>query len=141
MKEGLIDNMSYQELTKEAFIAQKKAYAPYSNYHVGAAILLDNGQIIHGCNIENAAYGSTMCAERNAIYSTYCQGYQKDQIKALAIVGSGGDIIKPCGACLQVIVELLDANTPIILSNQEKSIEVTIKDLLPYAFTGEDLYV
>ncbi|MBO6046837.1 MAG: cytidine deaminase [Erysipelotrichaceae bacterium] len=131
--------MDYQRLIKEAYEAQKKAYIPYSHFAVGACILTKDGHYIHGCNIENAAYGSTMCAERNAVYHAYCVGYQKEDIEALAIVGDGPVMISPCGACRQVLSELLLPDTPIILASRTDYNVTTIKELLPLSFTKESM--
>lgn len=131
--------MDYQMLIDEAFKASEKAYAPYSKFYVGACLLTSDGKLIGGANIENAAYGSTMCAERNAVYQAYCLGYRKDDIVALAIVGDTLPLISPCGACRQVLAELLYSDTPIILANRETFEVTNIQDLLPQAFTGESL--
>jgi len=131
--------MNKEVLIKEAFEAQKHSYSPYSHFPVGAAILLKDGSIVKGCNIENAAYGSTMCAERNAIYGAYCQGYRKDDIEALAIVGSGKKLISPCGACRQVLGELMNLDTPIILASKDHYQVTTIEELLPMSFDKESL--
>ena len=133
--------MSKDEWIQRAFEARERAYVPYSHFKVGACVALKNGQYIQGCNIENSAYGSTMCAERNAIYATYCQGYRQEDILGIAIVACSDMITPPCGACLQVLSELLHKDTPIILSNGKKEIEVTIHQLLPYRFTGDYLHV
>lgn len=131
--------MDYQNLIERAFKASKNAYNPYSKYDVGACVALKDGNFIIGANIENAAYGSTMCAERNAIYSTYSQGYRKEDILAIAIVAKGEYICSPCGACRQVLSELLDAKTPIVLANEEKHQVTNIVELLPMMFTGDYL--
>ncbi|MCD8027959.1 MAG: cytidine deaminase [Erysipelotrichaceae bacterium] len=131
--------MNYQELVNEAFVASQNAYTPYSHFAVGACVLLKNGQMIHGCNIENAAYGSTMCAERNAIFATYCQGYRQDDIAALAIVADCSPLVSPCGACRQVLSELLDSHTPIILGCKEYYEVTNMEELLPRMFIGESL--
>jgi cytidine deaminase len=131
--------MKYQELIDRAFEAAKNAYIPYSHFAVGACILLKDGSYCIGCNIENAAYGSTMCAERNAIYATYGQGYHKEDIVALAIVADCEPLASPCGACRQVLAELLDAKTPIILANRQRHEITDIGTLLPMAFTGDSL--
>lgn len=122
-----------------AFEAMEHAYAPYSNYHVGACVLCDDETYFYGANIENASYGLTCCAERNAIFAAYSNGKRKQDIVALAIVSDGDRIATPCGACRQVLVELLDADTPIYLSNGKKEITTNIKELLPMSFTSEDL--
>ena len=101
--------------------------------------MLKNGQRIYGANIENAAYGSTMCAERNAIFQAYCQGYRQDDIEALAIVGDCTPLISPCGACRQVLAELMNPLTPIILGNKDYYEVTNMQTLLPRAFTGESL--
>lgn len=131
--------MDYQKLVDEAFIASQNAYVPYSHYKVGASILLKDGKILHGTNIENAAYGSTMCAERNAIYQAYCLGYRKEDIEALAIVSENTPLVSPCGACRQVLAELLDAKTPIILGCKDYYEVTNMQELLPRAFTGDHL--
>ena len=131
--------MDYQKLVDEAFIASRNAYVPYSSFRVGACLLLKNGEMIHGTNIENAAYGSAMCAERIAVFQAYCKGYRKDDIEALAIVGDCTPLISPCGACRQVLAELLDPYTPIILGCKEYYEVTNMHELLPRAFTGESL--
>ena len=124
--------MDYQRLVNEAFEASENAYAPYSHFKVGACLLLKNGERIHGCNIE-------MCAERNAIYQAYCLGYRKEDIEALAIVGDCSPLISPCGACRQVLSELLDPYTPIILGCKEYFEVTNMQELLPRMFIGESL--
>lgn len=130
--------MEYQKLLDEAFKAMKNAYAPYSNYHVGSAVLC-NDEIIIGANIENASFGATNCGERTAIFSAYAKGYRKDDIKAIAIVTDGKTLAAPCGICRQVLVELLNGDTPIILSNGLKTEITDINKLLPMQFKKEDL--
>lgn len=131
--------MNYQELLNEAFEAMESAYAPYSNYHVGACVLCKDGRTFRGVNVENASYGATNCAERTAIFATYAYGYRKDDIEALAIVSDGKRIAAPCGICRQVLSELLNQDTPIVLSNGEETIETNIQELLPMQFSSEDL--
>lgn len=131
--------MDYKLLADEAFRARKNAYAPYSHFKVGACILLKNGELIYGCNIENAAYGSSMCAERNAVYQAYCRGYHKDDIEAIAIVADCYPLVSPCGACRQVLAELLNLDTPIILGNKDYFEVTNMKELMPRAFTKECL--
>ena len=89
--------------------------------------------------MENAAYGSTMCGERNAIFGTYARGYRKKDIKALAIVTEADRITTPCGACRQVLSELLETDTPIVLCNRKETMVTNIAELLPGAFGKEDL--
>ena len=123
--------MAPLDLIKNAIKAQKNAQAKYSHFYVGCALLTDNNQIFLGCNIESAAYPSTMCAERVAIYSAIAQGINK--FKAIAIVSKEG--AKPCGPCRQIIHEYL-GNIPIYVSSgKDESYEThTIKELLPYPF-------
>ena len=127
------------ELIVKAFEAQNFCYTPYSNFNVGAALLGTNGKVYQGCNIENAAYGSTMCAERNAVFGAYCKGYRKEDIIGLAIVADCSPIASPCGACRQVLSELVDLEMPIFLANKEKVEKHTIGELLPMVFIGESL--
>lgn len=131
--------MDYSDLIKRAFKASENAYNPYSHFAVGACIALKDGTFSIGSNIENAAYGSTMCAERNAIYGAYSHGYRKDDIEAIAIVADCIPLASPCGACRQVLAELLKEDTPIILANTKTSQVTTIKELMPLAFIGESL--
>lgn len=122
-------------LIKEAIKAREKAYTPYSNFKVGAAILLKDGTVIHGANIENASYGLSNCAERSALFSLYSQGFKKEDIKEMVVVGNTLKPISPCGACRQVINELVPKDVKITLTNLKGDLkEVTIKDLLPYSF-------
>ena len=131
--------MVYQYLVDEAFKARENAYTPYSHFKVGACCELNDGKMIYGANIENAAYGSTMCAERNAVFQAYCQGYRKEDIKALAIVGDGPTLISPCGSCRQVLSELLKSDTPIVLGARDHYEVTSIYELLPRSFSEEDL--
>jgi cytidine deaminase len=92
-------------LLKLARAATKRAYAPYSNFQVGAAVLLHDGAIFTGCNVENASYGLTICAERNAIFTAVAATARKPKIAALAVLNRRGAPCSPCGACRQVIAE------------------------------------
>lgn len=131
--------MEQKELLKLAFEAMENAYAPYSNYHVGACVLCKDGKTFKGANIENASYGACNCGERSAIFAAYSNGYRKDDIEAIAIVTDGGRIGAPCGICRQVLGELLHEDTPIVLSNGKEVIVKTISELLPMRFSSEDL--
>lgn len=131
--------MKQEELLKHAFRAMGNAYAPYSHYHVGSCVVTKDGKTFLGANIENASFGATNCGERSAIFSAYSNGYRKEDIEAIAIVTDGKILAGPCGICRQVLSELLENNTPIILSNGEKTEVKTIDDLLPMRFTSEDL--
>jgi len=131
--------MNHEELLKLAFKAMGNAYAPYSNYHVGACVLTKDGQYFLGANIENASYGATNCGERSALFAAYSNGYRKDDIQAIAIVTDGHRVGAPCGICRQVLSELMNEDTPIILSNGKETLTKTIAELLPMRFTSEDL--
>jgi cytidine deaminase len=131
--------MQKEEVLKLAFKAMGNAYAPYSNYHVGACVVTKDGETFLGANIENASFGATNCGERSAIFAAYSNGYRKEDIEAIAIVTDGHRIGAPCGICRQVLSELLMDQTPIYLSNGVDTVEKTIDDLLPMRFTQEDV--
>ncbi len=119
----------------EAKIAQNRAYAPYSRFKVGAAILLKDGTYIHGANIENGSYGLSNCAERSALFSLISQGYDTKDIVSITIIGNTKHPISPCGACRQVMYELLPKEAKVILTNAEGDIkEMSKEELLPYGF-------
>jgi cytidine deaminase len=124
---------------EEAKKARLNAYTPYSKFKVGAAIELNDGTFIHGANIENAALGLCNCAERSALFSLYSQGYKKEDIKSMTIVADTHDPVSPCGACRQVMSELLPKEAKITLANLDGATkEVTKDELLPYAFETYD---
>jgi len=130
--------MDYKRLSKIAIDARENAYVPYSKFKVGAAVLTADGSIYTGCNIENASYGATNCAERTAIFKAISEGHKK--IKAIAIVGDMSTNTYPCGICRQVIAEFATKDIQIILvKNEENYIIKTMDELLPGAFTKEDL--
>lgn len=129
----------YNELLKNAYEAMNNAYAPYSNFHVGACVKTKDGKYHKGANIENASYGLTNCAERSTLFHVYSLGYRQDDIECMAIVGQGNTLITPCGACRQVLVELLKRDTPIVLGTGEKVLVTNIEELMPMAFTSDDL--
>lgn len=130
--------MDYKELAKIAIDARKNAYVPYSNFKVGAAVMTEDGSIFTGCNIENASYGATNCAERTAIFKAVSEGHKK--IKAIAVVGDMSTNTYPCGICRQVIVEFATKDICIILVKDEDNYIIkTMEEILPGAFTKEDL--
>ena len=130
--------MDYKKLSKIAIDARENAYVPYSKFKVGAAVITEDGTIYTGCNIENASYGATNCAERTAIFKAVSEGHKK--IKAIAIVGDMSTNTYPCGICRQVIVEFATEDIQIILvKNEEEYIVKTMEEILPGAFTKEDL--
>lgn len=127
-------------LFEETLKARESSYSPYSNFAVGAVVLLKNGEYIHGTNVENAAYPSGMCAERIAMFTTYAKGYRKEDIVAIACTGDTKLPISPCAGCRQVMIELLDLETPVYLFNLKKDMKVfKVKELVPYLFDKEDL--
>ena len=132
--------MNKVELVKAAVAARELSYSPYSKFKVGAALLCKDGKIFQGANIENSSYPLCMCAERNALYHAMMNGYKKEDFLALAVVADTDDACSPCGACRQVISELFPRSGAIILANlkgNEK--ETNIDELLPFAFSGDDL--
>lgn len=130
--------MKIDELIIEAKKAREKAYVPYSKFKVGAALLATDGTVIHGCNIENAAYSMANCAERTALFKAYAEGIREFQM--LAVVADTDRPVSPCGACRQVISELCPKDMVVILTNLNGDIEqTTVEQLLPGAFTPEDL--
>ena len=135
------NNMTNEkELVASALKARELSYSPYSNFAVGAALLCKDGDVILGANIENSSYPLSMCAERNAIYSAYLKGKKKEDIVALAIVADSDNPCSPCGACRQVMSELLSKDCKIILANVKGDMKVvSVNDLLPFAFSSEDL--
>ena len=123
--------MMDKELLEAALAARERAYAPYSKFLVGAAVRAESGKIYTGCNIENASYGLTVCAERNALFSAVGAGERK--FTALCVVGDTQEPISPCGACRQVMAEF---KVPcIILANLKGDVkEYTLEELLPLSF-------
>ncbi len=123
-------------LVDEAIRAFKHAYAPYSRYHVGASVLTGDGEIYTGCNIENAVYPLTLCAERVAIFKAISEG--ATYIRALAVVTQNGGA--PCGSCRQVLREFGDKNTTIHIADVYGTFRTRqLEDLLPESFSAADL--
>lgn len=122
-----------ENMIRAAHDARAKAYAPYSKFKVGAALLSDSGKIFGGCNVENASYGLTICAERAAIYNAVTHG--RKRFKALLILTNTDNVTPPCGACRQVISEFTSKTFPIILVNKTyELVFFTISELLPKPF-------
>lgn len=120
-------------LIEKARQARECAYAPYSGFKVGAAILASNGEIYTGCNVENASYGLTSCAERNAVFKAVCAGER--EFKRLAVVTDLAEPAAPCGACRQVLAEF-DLDLTVIMANTQGEKRITtVRELLPQAFT------
>jgi len=123
-------------IIEKAREAMNNAYAPYSNFKVGAAILLKSGEIIIGANVENGSPRLTNCAEQNALGTAYSQGFRKDDIVKVAVIGNTPKAISPCGACRQTLSELVNKECDIILTNTNRDdiVLTNIHELLPYEF-------
>jgi cytidine deaminase len=132
--------MNNEQLIAEAAAARLIAYAPYSNFKVGAALLCSDGRVFRGCNVENASYGLCNCAERTAFFSAVAHGYGPGDFDKLAVIGDTDGPIAPCGACRQVILELGGNALPVVLTNLRGDIfETTAGEQLPNSFGGSDL--
>jgi cytidine deaminase len=128
------------KLYDEAKNVLKNSYSKYSNFKVAAAIKLKNGEVITGVNVENASFGLSNCAERSALFTAYSKGIKKDEILEILITTEQDDFISPCGACRQVMNELMPSNAKVHLTNNKGDIKTVLnKDLLPFAFSEEDL--
>lgn len=138
-----MEKAEIQALIREAFAAQKFAYVPYSHFHVGAALCGKNGQVFRGCNIENASYTPTNCAERTALFKAVSEGVR--EFDAIAIVGSKvGEtntlVTGPCGVCRQALYEFGGPELTVIMARSEDDYIVTsLGDLLPYGFGPANL--
>ncbi|WP_442951562.1 cytidine deaminase [Paenibacillus sp. GYB004] len=129
-----------QQLIRHALAARERAYAPYSAFRVGSALLDRQGGIHYGCNVENAAYGPTNCAERTALFRAIADGHQPGTFAAIAIAGDTEGPISPCGVCRQVLLELCAPDMPVIMANLKGDIaRMTVSGLLPGAFGPKDL--
>lgn len=127
-------------LINKSIEAMNLSYSPYSNFKVGAAILMKDGNVILGANIENASYGLTMCAERNTVFKAMLSGYKKEDMVAMALCADAPEVPYPCGACRQVLSELFPLNAPIYVHNTRgKILETNVSELLPYIFNKENL--
>ncbi len=141
-KENPNMNQQYKDLLLAAVAARELSYSPYSNYCVGAALLAKDGRIFTGCNIENAGYTPTNCAERTAIFKAVSEGVR--DFSAIAVVGGKrgeplAEDCAPCGVCRQVLAEFCPADFPVILGTPEHIRPTTLGELLPLAFTAKNL--
>lgn len=127
----------YTELLNLAKEAMQYAYTPYSKFQVGAAILMKSGKIYTGCNIENASYGATNCAERTAIFKAVSEG--EKEICAVAIVSSSNEFTYPCGICRQVLAEFMKEGDFIFENAQNEVQIIPLEKMFPYSFTKVDL--
>ncbi|MEK0313014.1 cytidine deaminase [Cohnella sp. 56] len=129
-----------EQLLAEAARAMDKAYVPYSNFKVGAALVDSAGAVHHGCNIENAAYSPGNCAERTALFRAIADGHAPRSFRAIAVTGHTDEPITPCGVCRQVLIELGGPDMPVIMGNAKGDISITtVAELLPGAFTPASL--
>jgi cytidine deaminase len=133
MRKKKLADSAVTKLMRAAKSAMKNAHAPYSKFHVGAAILLTNGKVFSGCNIENASYGMTNCAERTAIFSAVAQLGPKIEIRAVAVANAQVVPCAPCGACRQVIYEF-GPDATIYFQGAEGLKQAHITELLPEGF-------
>lgn len=117
----------------------KNAYAPYSNYQVAALVITTDDNYFSGVNVENASYGATICAERNAINSAIAAGYGKGDFKKLYVMVASDNLAFPCNICRQVIVEFFDMNSKLILMTQTQEKEYKMSDIIVHPFSVEDL--
>ena len=126
---------AFDDLLTLARSAREQAYAPYSNFQVGAALLTRDGRRFSGCNVENASYGLCNCAERTALFSAIAAGCRPGDFAALAVVADTEDPVSPCGACRQVMSELCDDAMPVLLANLHGDTQQTsVAALLPGSF-------
>ena len=133
--------MENKELLQWAMQARERAYAPYSRFKVGAALLGKNGKVYLGCNVENAAYSVTNCAERTALFKAVSEG--ETQFEAIAIVGGKEGELQPlcapCGVCRQALAEFCDGDLRIVLGTEDNVCEYTLAQLLPLSFGKNNL--
>lgn len=125
----LPNNLS--QLLEAARQARALAYAPYSKFQVGAALQTLDGLVVSGCNVENASYGLSMCAERNAVFAAVARGIR--EFSAIAVAGPDGAVTSPCGACRQVLAEF-NPNMTVIYTTPDGAHESTVAELLPHFF-------
>ena len=125
---------------KDELIKQlNNSYAPYSGFKVASAIKTTDGHIFYGVNVENASYGATICAERNAITTAITNGYKKGDFDTIYIISSSNNVTYPCFICRQVISEFFNDDANVILYSDQEDKILKVKDLIPYPFTKEDL--
>ena len=136
MKE--INKEEIEYMISLAVRAREKAYCPYSNFRVGACLKAANGDYYLGCNIENASYTPTVCAERTAVFKAVFDGHR--DFEALAIIADSETYSSPCGVCRQVLAELCESDMPVILANRNGDYRLTtVGELIPFAFTKKDM--
>lgn len=129
--------MTDEKLLELALDARKNAYVPYSGYAVGAALLAEDGRVFTGCNVENAAYGNTLCAERTALVKAVSEGCRK--FTRLAVVGNSTDYCWPCGACRQMLYEFVPDLEVLVARKDHRFVKFPLRALLPHGFGPESL--
>ena len=132
------DALEWTPLLEAAWAARGRAHAPYSGFRVGAALRRKGGEVVGGCNVENASYPMCTCAERTAVCAAVAAGMKEGELEALVVVTGADTLTPPCGACRQVLVEF-GVDLPILLDNGRQKALHHLKDLLPDAFTGRNL--
>jgi cytidine deaminase len=130
--------MTDRELVDLAFAMLERSYAPYSGFSVGAALLCTDGAVFTGCNVENAAYGSTICAERTALVKAVSEG-RRDGFVKLAVAGRSADYCWPCGACRQMLWEFAPGLTVLVARGDRDFISLPLSELLPHGFGPKTL--
>jgi len=129
--------MNDQALVELAFTMLKRSYVPYSRFPVGAALLCPDGAVFTGCNIENAAYGSTICAERTALVKAVSEG--RREFTTLAVAGNSQDYCWPCGACRQMLYEFAPDLTVLVARKDGDYVKLPLRELLPHGFGPSSL--
>ncbi len=148
LQNAILNSLPYDFYTDQKKVkkllleAQSHSVSPYSNFKVGAVVMTKDGKYHQGFNIENSAFGVSICAERCALFHTYASGYTKDDIVSLSLITSSTNVGTPCGSCRQVMSELMNIDCPVYIYNKDESehLFTTVKDLLPYMFTSEDYH-
>jgi len=130
--------MTDRELIDLAFQMLDRSYVPYSGFPVGAALLCADGTVFTGCNVENAAYGSTICAERTALVKAISEGHRDDFVK-LAVVGNSSDYCWPCGSCRQMLYEFAPGLTVLVARSDRHFVSLPLQELLPHGFGPKSL--
>lgn len=132
------DSPAWTRLLDAAWKARENAHAPYSRFQVGAALMTADGEVFGGCNVENAAYPVTLCAERGALSAAVAAGLKPGGLAAVVVVTDVAELTPPCGACRQALAEFA-ATLPVLLANRNIRSLHHLEDLLPHSFTGRNL--
>lgn len=130
--------MTDRQLVQTAFSMLERSYVPYSNFPVGAALLCADGSVFTGCNVENAAYGSTICAERTALLKAVSEGH-RDDWQAIAVAGRGEDYCWPCGSCRQMLYEFAPDLKILVARGDGNFVSTNLSELMPHGFGPKSL--